>query len=126
MSSLFEPEDSKPDSTGVAKTVSHAVPIFDDPVVSILDETVEGPAEEEPYVLSEAKPLTTAETVRSSGLAWSAAIALVGAVIIMLIIGWGADLLLGSSPWGIVIGILIGAGIGFLQFFRITGEIFKK
>ena len=42
------------------------------------------------------------------------------------IIGWGADLLLGSSPWGIVIGILIGAGIGFLQFFRITGEIFKK
>jgi F0F1-type ATP synthase assembly protein I len=43
----------------------------------------------------------------------------------MLIIGWGADLLLGSSPWGIVAGIVLGSIIGFVQFFRITSRIFK-
>jgi len=34
--------------------------------------------------------------------------------------------LLGSSPWGIAIGVLIGAAIGFYQFFRVTSQIFKK
>lgn len=126
MNSLFDENESKPGSAHTSNPVTHAIPLFDPPVVSILDETAGEASEVEPFVLSEAKPLTTAETVRSSGLAWSAAIALFGAVLIMLIIGWGADLLFGSSPWGIVIGIVLGAGIGFLQFFRITGEIFKK
>lgn len=111
------PEPAKPASTPV-------VPIFDQPVVSILD--ADEKIEPEPDVLAEGKPLTVAETVRSSGLAWSAAIALFAAVIVMLIIGWGADLLFGSSPWGIVIGIILGALIGFVQFFRITAEILKK
>jgi len=44
----------------------------------------------------------------------------------MLVIGWGADLLFASSPWGIVVGIALGALIGFFQFFRITSQIFKK
>ena len=42
----------------------------------------------------------------------------------MLFLGWGADLLLGSSPWGLVGGIVLGAVIGFVQFFRITSQIF--
>jgi hypothetical protein len=126
MNGLFDQDESKPESAHASNPVTHGIPIFDPPVVSILDETAGEETGEEPFVLSESKPLTTAETVRTSGLAWSAAIALFGAVLIMLIIGWGADLLLGSSPWGIVIGIIIGASIGFLQFFRITGEIFKK
>jgi F0F1-type ATP synthase assembly protein I len=67
-----------------------------------------------------------AETLRQSGLAWSAGIAFFGAVVFMLILGWGADVLLGSSPWGIVGGIIIGSVIGFIQFFRITSQIFKK
>ena len=126
MNSLFDDNEPKPETPSATRTAGHAVPIFDPPVVSILDETAGEGTGDEPYVLSESKPLTTAETIRSSGLAWSAAIALFAAVLIMLIIGWGADLLLGSSPWGIVIGIVIGAAIGFFQFFRITGEIFKK
>ena len=126
MNGLFDKDESKPGSTHESNPVTHAIPIFDPPVLSILDETAGEETGDEPFVLSESKSLTSAETVRSSGLAWSAAIALFGAVLIMLIIGWGADLLFGSSPWGIVIGIIIGAAIGFLQFFRITGEIFKK
>jgi F0F1-type ATP synthase assembly protein I len=69
---------------------------------------------------------TTAENMRRTGLAWSAATVLVGSVIFMLIIGWFFDLVFGSSPWGIVGGIVLGAIIGFVQFFRITSQIFKK
>jgi hypothetical protein len=71
-------------------------------------------------------PLTTAETVRNSGLAWSAGVVLFGSVVFMMIFGWFADLLLGSSPWGILVGIILGALIGFIQFFRITSQIFRK
>ena len=63
---------------------------------------------------------------RRVGLAYSAGIAFVGAVVFMLILGWGADLLLGTKPWGIVAGIILGSIIGFIQFFRITSQIFKK
>ena len=125
MNGLFDRDESKHDGPEPAKAASTpVVPIFDAPVTSLLD--ADERIEQEPYVLSEGTPLSAAETVRSSGLAWSAAIALFGAVLIMLVIGWGADLLFGSSPWGIVVGIVIGALIGFIQFFRITAEINKK
>jgi F0F1-type ATP synthase assembly protein I len=68
---------------------------------------------------------STAETMRNSGLAYAAAITLFAAVVFMMILGWGADLLLGSSPWGIVGGIVLGAVIGFVQFFRLTSQILK-
>ena len=72
------------------------------------------------------EPESMAETVRRSGMAYSAAIAFTAAVVFMLILGWGADVLLGTSPWGIVAGIILGSTIGFIQFFRITSQIFKK
>lgn len=75
---------------------------------------------------SDYTPPTTAETIRNSGLAWSAGIVFFGAVIFMMIFGWFADLLFGSSPWGLVGGIILGGIIGFIQFFRITSQIFKK
>ena len=84
----------------------------------------EGPADE-PFILSSAPPESLAETSRRSGLAWSAGIAFFASVVFMLILGWGADLLLGSSPWGMVGGIVLGSVIGFVQFFRLTSQIFK-
>ncbi len=75
---------------------------------------------------SEVKPQSAGETIRQSGMAYSAAIVLFAAVVFMMIFGWFADLLLGSSPWGIVGGIILGGIIGFIQFFRITSQIFKK
>lgn len=93
---------------------------------SIFDSDDEGKKDAEPYVLSEAEPQSAEETVRTSGLAWSAGIVLFASVVFMMIIGWGADLLFGSTPWGIVGGIVLGAVIGFVQFFRLTSQIFKK
>ncbi|MFL6467445.1 MAG: AtpZ/AtpI family protein [Pyrinomonadaceae bacterium] len=80
---------------------------------------------EERFVLSGSQPESAAETMRRSGLAYSAGIAFFASVVFMLVIGWGADLLLGSSPWGIVGGIVLGSIIGFVQFFRISSRIFK-
>lgn len=69
---------------------------------------------------------TPEENLRKTGLAWSAATVLGGSVVFMLILGWFFDLVFGSKPWGIVGGIVLGAIIGFIQFFRITSQIFKK
>lgn len=80
----------------------------------------------EPFVLSESEPQSLSETVRQSGLAYSAGIVLFASVAFMMVIGWGADLLFGSSPWGLVSGIVLGALIGFVQFFRLTSQIFRK
>jgi F0F1-type ATP synthase assembly protein I len=71
-------------------------------------------------------PETTAENLRKTGLAWTAATVLGGSVVFMLIIGWFFDLVFGSKPWGVVGGIVLGAIVGFIQFFRITSQIFKN
>lgn len=64
------------------------------------------------------------ETYRQSGLAWSVGIVFFGSVVFMLGVGWIADFILGTAPWGLVIGIALGSVIGFVQFFRISSQIF--
>lgn len=71
------------------------------------------------------KPESKAELIRKSGLAWSAGIAFFASVVFLMIIGWFADLLLGTDPWGLVVGIIIGSIIGFVQLFRLTSQILK-
>jgi MFS family permease len=88
-------------------------------------ETNEQRPEESPFVTLPFEPPSTDETVRRSGLAWSAGIVFFGSTAFMLGLGWLADLILGSKPWGLVGGIVLGAIIGFVQFFRITSQIYK-
>jgi F0F1-type ATP synthase assembly protein I len=115
-----EPEPNASKST--SGSILSAVP----PLVStenIVTDSQTG--KEEPFILSaEAPRESIAETARKSGLAYSAAIALFASVAFMLIIGWGADLLFGTWPWGTVVGIVFGSIIGFVQFFRITSRIY--
>jgi hypothetical protein len=93
-------------------------------VTSLFDDSIT--PDDDPSIFSSPEPQSMAETVRQSGLAYSAGIILFASVAFMLVIGWGADLLFGSSPWGVVAGIVLGSLIGFVQFFRITSQIFKK
>lgn len=96
-----------------------------DPFNPPSSEVVETPFEA-PFIPVAYTPERVEETVRKSGLAWSAGIVFFGSVAFMLFLGWLADLLFGSSPWGIVIGIVLGAVIGFMQFFRISSQIFNS
>jgi F0F1-type ATP synthase assembly protein I len=116
---LLSDDDPAPEPK--AKPTHHAP---SNSVLSLFDSNDDG--DKEDFVISEAEPESMAETVRRSGLAYSAGIAFVAAVVFMLILGWGADVLLGTSPWGVVGGIILGSIIGFVQLFRITSQIFKK
>ena len=87
----------------------------------LLFQSIDSPNQTDGFI-----PETQAETIRKSGLAYAAAITLFGAIVFLLLIGWLADLLLGTSPWGAVGGIVLGSVIGFVQFFRMTSQILKN
>lgn len=72
------------------------------------------------------EPESTAETARRSSLAWSLGIMFFCSVAFMILLGWGADLILGTSPWGLVGGIVLGSLIGFVQFFRLSSRLFSS
>lgn len=71
-------------------------------------------------------PETEEQKVRQTGLAGTVGIVFFCCVFFMLFLGWIADQLLGSSPWGLVGGIVLGSVIGFIQVFRITSQIFNS
>lgn len=80
------------------------------------DESFQPPAEKE----------NPAETVRKTGLALSAGITLFASVAALMLVGYIADRFFDSSPKGLIIGLVLGAIVGFIQFFRITSQILKK
>jgi F0F1-type ATP synthase assembly protein I len=83
------------------------------------------PRPEEPIIsVANYQPESQAESARKMGLGYAAGITFFATIAFMLFIGWGADLVLGSKPWGLVGGIVLGAVIAFIQFFRITNRIY--
>ena len=89
------------------------------------DEEQEREREEEPVVMMDYEADSDEEAARRGAMAWSVGIVFFSSIVFMLLIGWIADLVLGSSPWGIVGGIVLGSIIGFIQFFRISSRIFN-
>jgi ATP synthase protein I len=63
------------------------------------------------------------EINRKSGLAYAAAFSLFTAVVAGLILGWVLDRWLGTRPWLLVSGIVLGAVTGFYQFIRISSKL---
>ena len=63
------------------------------------------------------------ETNRKTGLAYAAALSLFAAVASGLIVGWLFDRWLGTRPWLLVSGIVLGAAAGFYEFVRQTSKL---
>jgi ATP synthase protein I len=63
------------------------------------------------------------EANRKSGIAYAAAIALFSCVITLCGAGWLLDRWLGTKPWLLVTGIVLGAIVGFYQFVRLTSRL---
>lgn len=63
------------------------------------------------------------EINRKTGLAYAAALSLFAAVVAGLIVGWLLDRWLGTRPWLLVTGLVLGAAAGFYEFIRATTKI---
>ncbi len=62
------------------------------------------------------------ETTRKGLDAYAAVTTLIGGILLFLGIGWLVDKYFQTSPWGIVIGIIFGAIVGFYQFVKIANK----
>ena len=60
---------------------------------------------------------------RKSGIAYAAAFSLFASVVSGLLVGWLMDRWLGTKPWMLVAGLILGAAGGFAQFIRATSRL---
>lgn len=60
---------------------------------------------------------------RKSGLVYAAVLSFVLSTVTLLGLGWVLDRWLGTRPWLVVAGIVLGAGVGFYQFVRLLSRI---
>ena len=63
------------------------------------------------------------EVTRKSGMAYAAGLAIFFSVLAFLGFGYLLDRWLGTSPWLMVAGILLGSAVGFYEFIRIMSKI---
>jgi ATP synthase protein I len=68
-------------------------------------------------------PRDDQEGNRKSGVAYAAALSLFFSVAGLCGVGWALDRWLGTKPWLLVVGIVLGAIVGFYQFFRLTATL---
>lgn len=52
------------------------------------------------------------------GMAWRLSTELLASVMVGMFLGWGADTLFGTRPWGLLIGLGLGIAAGFMSVFR--------
>jgi len=63
------------------------------------------------------------EINRKSGLAYAAAFSLFAAVVAGLILGWLLDRWLGTQPWLLLAGIVLGSAAGLYEFIRSSSKL---
>jgi ATP synthase protein I len=73
--------------------------------------------------ISQVAPTEDNETNRKSGIAYAAALVLFTSVVSLCGAGWVLDRWLGTKPWMLVAGIVLGAIAGFYQFIRLTSQL---
>ncbi|MDQ3817331.1 MAG: AtpZ/AtpI family protein [Acidobacteriota bacterium] len=60
---------------------------------------------------------------RKTGLIYAGVLSFVISTVTMLGLGFALDRWLGTGPWLVVAGIVVGAGAGFYQFVRLLSKI---
>jgi ATP synthase protein I len=68
-----------------------------------------------------AKP-SDADQNRKSGFAYAAGLVLFAAVASFCALGWFLDKWLGTDPWLLIVGIVIGSAAGLYEFVRISSK----
>jgi ATP synthase protein I len=63
------------------------------------------------------------EINRKSGLAYAAAFSLFAAVVGGLVLGWLLDRWLGTQPWLLLTGIVLGSAAGLYEFIRSSSKL---
>ncbi|HEV7684015.1 MAG TPA: AtpZ/AtpI family protein [Pyrinomonadaceae bacterium] len=63
------------------------------------------------------------ETTRKSGIAYAAGFVLFSSVVVLAGVGWLLDRWLGTKPWLLLVGTVLGAAAGFYQFIRLTNKL---
>jgi len=58
------------------------------------------------------------ETVQRAGPAAAASYTLIGAIVLLGGIGYAVDRWLGTGPWGLLAGLLLGIVVGFYELAR--------
>jgi ATP synthase protein I len=69
-------------------------------------------------------PDSKEDTNRKTGYAYAAGITLFAAVAVFTGIGWLLDRWLGSQPWCLVGGIVVGSAAGLYEFIRISSKTY--
>ena len=63
------------------------------------------------------------EVNRKSGLAYASAFSLFAAVVAGMLTGWLLDRWLGTGPWLLVTGLVLGAAAGLFEFIRTSSRL---
>lgn len=66
----------------------------------------------------------TPEENRKAGFAYAAGITLFASVAACCGIGWMLDKWLGTQPWLLVVGIVIGSAVGLFEFVRLSSKTY--
>ena len=64
------------------------------------------------------------ETNRKSGIAYAAAFSLFAAVVMFCGLGWLLDRWLGTAPWFLGGGLVVGSALGLLEFIRLSSRTY--
>jgi len=60
------------------------------------------------------------ENASRAGTAASVSYTLIGSIILLGGLGYGFDVWRGTSPWGVLVGLLLGVVVGFYELIKTT------
>lgn len=61
---------------------------------------------------------------RKAGFAYAAGITLFASVVSFCALGWLLDKWLGTDPWLLIAGIVLGSAVGLFEFIRLSSKTY--